>query len=214
MTPTQLSSETREATPGPAPFLNKVETYESDFAYKSIIPDTGMKTYLSPVFQESQIEERKVRKTEINPEKDLLMARALLESEDELRKKNLDPRHQYSAGDKYKKNRKIPSSSTPVSQKSYIQGKNLGKGPESGTDKRILGKKNMHISIGEQIVSKKTSNKSFMYRMNSSFSKESSGKKTKSGKEGNLPNINKTSDADQPDGFVGKKSGKFSQNNF
>eukprot|EP00344_Euplotes_crassus_P007939 CAMPEP_0196994994 /NCGR_PEP_ID=MMETSP1380-20130617/1196_1 /TAXON_ID=5936 /ORGANISM="Euplotes crassus, Strain CT5" /LENGTH=484 /DNA_ID=CAMNT_0042410527 /DNA_START=360 /DNA_END=1815 /DNA_ORIENTATION=- len=163
-----------------------------------------MNTYLTPGFQDSKIEERKVRKTKINPDKDLLLARAILENEEELLKKNLDGQQKYSAGEKYKKIRNKPNSSTP--------GTNVGKTPESSTDKRILGKKNMHISINEQIVSKKSSNKSFVYRMNSSFSKESPVKKQRATKEANLPSINnKTSDASQPDGLVENKAGKPSK---
>ena len=61
-----------------ASIKNKVESYEADFAYKSIIPESGMKTYLSPVFQDSNREERKIRKADTNPEKDLLMALSLI----------------------------------------------------------------------------------------------------------------------------------------
>lgn len=93
-----------------------------------------------------------------------------------------------------------------------IKGRAMGRGMNSETEKRILDKKNMHISIGEQIITNKnkTPNKSYIYRMNTSFSKEgSSGKNgTSPTSDGSLPTISNTHiSADQESSTIIKKKG-------
>ena len=85
------------------------------------------------------------------------------------------------------------SSATPISssvQNYGAKGRAIAQGGSSSVGSRKLMKKGIHMSITDSSNDKKNSGKSYIYRMNSSFSKDGSSKSTTVPQvESNLPTI-------------------------
>jgi len=73
---------------------HKIETYESEFAYTSIIPKSGLKSYLNPAFK------GKMREDKLQLEDGLMKARVLFDNETNFHK-NSASRQQYSSENEF-----------------------------------------------------------------------------------------------------------------
>ena len=184
--------------------MNKeVERFESEFTYQSILPKPQLKTYLSPEFQselkditESHFFRQKLSGLAgVSNDQQSLKVIAT-KSMHESKKRHIEPLEIKQNDPRLTNMQRIRStesscSSTPVStteQSKNIKGRTFTENGSASVGPKKMTKNNIQMSIAEVTGKNKTPGKSFIYRMNTSFSSKE-GKSVVVGSTGKITNL-------------------------